>query len=157
GRELIDLCGVPVGSDAGGASAVLKRFIGPFDPTSTQVHLNAQNCHIQESADCRGQETTALASLNPTCLRGQVGEAWLAVESARQRVVRAKDTWIAARATEDGWNRHCQQKQDAINETEKIIDQIRDLQIAEIKEQATLGLIGGALDVLAGGATGFGL
>jgi hypothetical protein len=88
---------------------VLNRFVhfrSDTDPSHTP--LTTQNCHIQES--CAGGENTPLAQLNPSCPRGQIGEAWLGTETARQRVQAASVALTAARKISDGWNEHCTSK-----------------------------------------------
>src|SRR5262249_7269311 len=140
GRELIDLCGVPVSGNQE-AATVVDRFLNVNDPNG---HLTPQDCYVQtENLDCAGSEHTPLGSVNPSCLRGQVGEAWLAAQSAAVRVVRATLARKAAHDTEASWWGHCTNKQGIESLDNFILGQLKDLEAKESKLGDLFGAIKG--------------
>jgi hypothetical protein len=147
GRELIDLCGIPVAADQGAASSVLGRFI---DATPALGPLTTENCHIQETSACLGNEANPLGKVDPSCFRGQIGEAWLAARSASERVERARLAWKAAIAAQNSWHKHCAQRQAFDLGTERIITQLADLEAEQDAENQGFAILSGFASFAAG-------
>jgi hypothetical protein len=150
GRELIDLCGVPVSGNQE-AATVVGRFLNANDPAGP---LSPQDCFIQkETAGCSGSQSTALGQVDPKCLRGQVGEAWLALQSASARVIRAQLARQAARATHSSWLAHCADKQGSLDLASHIHDELVAFEIKEAQVSRLVGAVKGAAEVVAGYVT----
>lgn len=146
GKELIDACGIPVDSTGQSASTVLERFLDPNDPHG---HLMPQSCYVSETAACANTATTALSDIDPACVRGQVGEALMAAEAARQRVKRAIVARNAAQATQDAWFEHCAQKQVYETGLKQMIDEVASLEIAENDESYGISQLSTFVDSVA--------
>lgn len=143
GKELIDACGIPVDISGQNASTVLQRFL---DPNDSHGHLTPQTCFVTETSACANTPTTALSDIDPACVRGQIGEALMAAEAARQRVQRAIIARNAARATKDAWYEHCAQKQVYETDLKLMIDQVTSLEIAENDESYGISQLGTFID-----------
>ena len=147
GRELIDLCGVPVGGNEE-ASTVLGRFLNVDDPAG---HLTPQDCFIQkETVACTGSENQPLGQVDPACFRGQVGESWLAAQSASARVVRAQLARQAARDVHSRWLSHCAQKQGQLTLSGTILDELADFETTESTVSSIFGAARGVAELVTG-------
>ena len=151
GKELIDACGIPVDTNGQSASTVLDRFLDPADPHG---HLTPQNCFVAETAACAATPTTALSAIDPTCVRGQVGDALMAAEAARQRVQRAILARKAAQATQDAWNEHCAQKQSWADGIQHMIGEVEKLEITENDATWVISELSSVVNIAAGFVTG---
>jgi hypothetical protein len=136
GRDLIDLCGIPIEINHQDEATVLRRFLDASDPH----HLTPQNCFTGEDATCSATPSTPLSQAVPSCLRGQIGEALIAVEAARQRMQRAIVGKTAATQTQDAWFEHCAQKQDFIKGTKEMVDAVTAAETAEIDRRRSESL-----------------
>jgi hypothetical protein len=146
GRELVDLCGILIGSETPNSSAALQRFLDP----NASSPLQANTCHIQETAACQGAADTPIERLDLACARGQIGEAYSSAASARQRLLRAQTAATATRKTADGWRRHCAQMELDVLGTTALIDKVKDLEIQEIRTNNHNAILS-SLATMAGG------
>jgi hypothetical protein len=140
GSELVDLCGVTTDS----ASGVLERFIDPANPNK----LTAANCHVKETSDCAGSETVPFDQVNPACVRGEIGEAEVAVVAAGQRIVRARLAWDAGRATADQWNKRCAELDAALSGKADLLLQLEALAVTEENEALSMQILSIGLSLL---------
>lgn len=147
GRELIDLCGVPVSGNQQ-AATVLERFLNAQHPAG---NLTPQDCYIQkETNGCTGSEHRPLEQVDPACLRGQVGEAWLSAQTSSARVVRAKLARQAAQSTHARWLSHCAKQQGQGDLEDHILDELTDLEASEAKSSSIFGAVAGIGKIVAG-------
>jgi hypothetical protein len=127
---------------------VLGRFLNADDPAG---HLTPQDCFIQtETTGCAGSENRPLGQVEPACFRGQVGEAWLAAQSASARVVRAQLARQAARDAHSRWLAHCADKQATLSLSGHILDELADFENTESKVSTIFGAVRGAAQLVAG-------
>lgn len=153
GRELVDLCGIPVSDSDGStvnAAAVMQRFLSQGDA------ISAGNCHIKEVLACHGKEQLPLDKLPPECLRGQIGEALLAASTAFKKIAAARLAWQSAIDVAAAWQRSCSQRQGAANAAWRLDNELRNIEAeqAEIANAMTIFWgAAGAIAAAAGGAT----
>lgn len=107
---------------------VLRRYCGA--PSGTRLvdgfmagTLDASNCFIKtERSECQAETTKPLINVQPSCLRGELGERFTAMQSAYIDMSTAKKAVDRTLAQYAADMEYCGRRQEYLHETEKILD-----------------------------------
>jgi concanavalin A-like lectin/glucanase superfamily protein len=141
GSVLVDLCGL---GDMDAEQAYNDAVAGTLDPSI---------CYLKPITACAGAAELPLASIEPSCFRGQLGEAMVGVKNATIRIERATAGWTEATSAANTWDEYCAKEQDEVELSTKMIEHYKQAAIKDYEISHTLGVIGSFGKFIKGGFT----